>query len=162
MQKAKYIEVKTAASQTAALLSPKSDALKEVYTDLRLNGESTLEFLLPANSEKLTELTSECQIWAGGRVYTLLKDEAVDTIRDNKNTLWAKFMAIERWAELDTKYPEPYITNDPLTPTPSDLAVIIVGGGSDLSGGLYPVGSAAHALYAVLQCHGSLGHHMFP
>lgn len=146
----KYIEIKTAAGQRAAFLSPRSDKLKDCFPDCRLNGESTLEFLLPATSSKIAELTPECQIWAGGRVYTLLRDEAVDFVRDKKNTLWAKFMAVERWAELDTKYPEPYITNDPLIPTPSDLAVIIVGGGSDLSGGLYTVGTAAHALYAVL------------
>jgi hypothetical protein len=153
LQKAKHIEIKTAAGQRAAFLSPraKADGLKDCFLDCRLNGESTLEFLLPVESEKIAELTPECQIWAGGRVYTLLKDEAVDIVRDKKNALWAKFMAVERWAELDSEYPEPYITNDPLIPIPSDLAVIIVGGGSDLSEGLYTVGSAAHALYAALQ-----------
>jgi phage minor structural protein len=147
---AKYIEVKTAAGQKAAFLSPKTDGLKECFADYRLNGESTLEFLLPATSGKIVELTPECQIWAGGRVYSLLRDEAVDTVRDENKKLWAKFMAPERWVELDSSYVEPYISNDPLIPTPSDLAVIIVGGGSDLSGGRYAVGSAAHALYAVL------------
>jgi phage minor structural protein len=146
----KHIEIKTAAGQRAAFLSPKADKLKECYPDCRLNGESTLEFLLPANSPKIAELTPECQIWTPERVYTLLKDEAVDIVRDKKNTLWAKFMAVERWAELDTQYIEPYISNDPIIPIPSDLAVIIVSGGSDLSGGRYTVGSAAHALYAVL------------
>jgi hypothetical protein len=150
MQIPKYVEIKTAAGNRAAFLSPKADGLKDCFPDCRLNSESTLEFLLPATSPKIAELTPECQIWAGDRVYTLLRDEAVDTVRDENNKLWAKFMAVERWAELDMQYPEPYITNDSLTPTPSDLAVIIVGGGSDLSGGLYPVGSAAHALYAVL------------
>ncbi len=150
MQIPKYIEIKTATGNRAAFLSPKADALKDVYPDCRLNGESTLEFYLPATSEKIAELTPECQIWAGGRVYTLLKEEAVDIVRDSDNKLWAKFMSIERWAELDTEYPEPYISNDPITPIPSDLAVIIVSGGSNLSGGLYTVGSAAHALHAVL------------
>lgn len=147
---AKHIEVKTATGQSAAFLSPKADGLKDVYSDYRLNGESTLEFLLPATSEKIAELTPECQIWAGGRIYTLLQDDAIDIVRDEKNKLWAKFMAVERWAELDNEYPEPYISNDPLIPTPHDLEVIIVGGGSDLSGGRYPVGTAGHALYAVL------------
>jgi phage minor structural protein len=151
MQKAKYIEIKTAAGNRAAFLSPRADKIKECYPDCRLNGESTLEFLIPATSPKIVELTPECQIWAGGRVYTLLKDEAVDIVRDKKNTLWAKFMAVERWAELDTQYIEPYISNDPIIPIPNDLEVIIVSGGSDLSGGLYTVGSAAHALYAILQ-----------
>jgi len=147
----KYIEIKTATGQRAAFLSPRADKVKEAYPDCRLNGESTLEFLLPATSAKIEYLTPECQIWAGGRVYTLLKDEAVDTVRDKKNALWAKFMTVERWAELDRSYVEPSLSNDPLSPIPSDLAVIIVGGGSDLSGGLYTVGSAAHALYAILQ-----------
>jgi phage minor structural protein len=154
----KYIEVKTAAGQRAAFLSPKSDGLEDVYPDCRLNGECTLEFSLPANSKKIEELTAECQIWAGGRVYTLLKDEAVDIVRDEDNKLWTKFMAVERWAELDSSYVEPSLSNDPLSPIPSDLAVIIVGGGSNLSGGLYETGTAAHALYAVLQDSGwSLG-----
>jgi hypothetical protein len=148
---AKYLEIKTAAGLSAAFLSPKSDGLKECFPDTRLNGESKLEFLLPATSSKIAELTPECQIWAGGRVYTLLQDEAVDVVRDKSNKLWAKFMAVERWAELDSSFVEPSLSNDPLSPIPSDLAVIIVGGGSNLSGGLYTVGSAAHALYAVLQ-----------
>lgn len=151
MEIPKYIEVKNVSGQRVAFLSPKADGLKDCYVDCRLNGESTLEFMLPANSEKIAELTPECQIWAGGRVYTILKDDAIDTVRDENNKLWAKFMAVERWAELDTQYPEPYITNDPTIPVPADLAVIIVSGGSDLSGGRYPVGSAGHALYAVLQ-----------
>lgn len=151
MEIPKYIEVKNVSGQRVAFLSPKADGLKDCYVDCRLNGESTLEFLLPANSEKISELTPECQIWAGGRVYTLLKDDAIDTVRDENNKLWAKFMAQERWIELDTQFPEPYISNDPLSPVPSDLAVIIVGGGSDLSGGRYSVGSAGHALYALLQ-----------
>lgn len=151
MEIPRYIEVKTAAGQCAAFLSPQSDGLKDCFIDTRLNEESRLEFMLPANSEKIVELNPECTIWAGDKVFTLLRDEAVDTIRDEENTLWTKFMCPERWIELDFQYPEPHITNDPLIPTPSDLAVIIVGGGSDLSGGLYTVGSAAHALYAVLQ-----------
>jgi hypothetical protein len=146
----KYIEIKTSAGVRSAFLSPKSDGLKECYPDVRLNGESTFEFMLPSNSSKLAYLTPECLIYAGGRVYNLLKEDASDTIRDENNRLWTKFMSEERWNELDTQYPEPYITNDPFTPTPADLAVIIVSGGSDLSGGLYTVGSAAHALYASL------------
>jgi hypothetical protein len=148
MQIPKYIIVKHNGKKT--YLSPQADGLKECYLDARLNGESTLEFLLPATSPKLSALTPECEIHAGGRVYTLLKDEAIDTVRDENNKLWTKVMAVERWAELGTQYPEPYICNDPTISNPADLTAIIVGGGTDLSGGLYPVGSAAHALYAVL------------
>lgn len=150
MQIPRYIEIKDLNGKRKAFLSPETDGLKDCFPDMRLNGESTLEFSLPANSNKIEELTPECQIWAGNRVYSLLKDEAVDTIMDDKGKLWTKFMAVERWNELDTEYPEPYISNDPSTPIPSDLAVIIVAGGSNLSGGIYPTGSASHALYAVL------------
>lgn len=146
-----HIEIKSAAGVRTAYLSPQSDGLKDVYIDCRLNGESTLEFSLPATSPKLAELTPECQIWAGGRVYSLLKNEAADFERDENNKLWAKFNALERWHDLEASFVEPSISNDPIIPNPADLAVIIVGGGSDLSGGLYTVGSAAHALYAVLQ-----------
>ena len=147
----KYIEVKTAAGQRAAFLSPKADGLKDCSPDVRLNGESTLEFMLPANSEKLAELIPECRIIANNREYTILKDEANDFEMTKDNKLWAKVMAVESWYLLDMDYAEPYITNDPGIPTPADLSVIIVSGGSDLSGGLYTVGSAAHALYALLQ-----------
>ncbi len=156
----KYIEVKTVDGQRAAFLSPDDgeNSIKDCFIDCRLNAESTLEFYIPAISEKIEELTPECQIWAGGRVYTLLQPEAVDTIRDEKNTLWSKFMAVERWKNLETSFVEPYISNDPSVPHPADLAVIIVGGGTNLSGGLYQTGTAAHALYAVLQGSGwSLG-----
>jgi len=145
-----FITIKNTSNQTVAFLSP-DDGLKNCYIDIRLNGESTLEFLLPANSEKLAEITPECKIIAGGREYVLLKDDAIDFERTEDNKLWAKVMAVESWALLDTKYPEPYITNDPNVPVPANLTVIIVGGGSDLSGGRYTVGSAGHALYALLQ-----------
>lgn len=146
----KYIEIKNTDGKTTAYLSPASDGIKDAYIDTRLNGESTLEFLLPATSEKLTELTPECQIWVGGRVFSLLKEDAIDFIRDDSNKQWAKVMAIERWHDLDYEFPEPYICNDPTIDNPADLTVVIVGGGSDLSGGRYDVGTAGHALYAVL------------
>lgn len=151
MEIPRHIEVKDVNGKRTAFLSPKADGLKDVYVDCRLNGESTLEFLLPATSEKIDELTPECQIWAGGRVYHLLKDDAIDTIRDENNKLWAKVMAHERWYELETSYVEPSISNDPTARPPADLAVIIVGGGSNLTGGRYATGTAAHALYAILQ-----------
>lgn len=94
MEIPKYIEVKTVDGQRAAFLSPNDgeSSIKDCFIDCRLNAESTLEFYIPAISEKITELTPECQIWAGGRVYTLLQPEAVDTVRDEKipsgQSLW--------------------------------------------------------------------------
>lgn len=151
MQITKNIIIKDATGKTVAFLSPKTDGLKDVYSDIRLNGESILEFSLPANSEKIDELTPECQIWADGRVYSLLKDDSIETVRDEKNKIWIKFMPVERWNELDSSYVEPSLSNDPSIPSPADLAVIIVGGGTNLSGGAYATGSAAHALHAILQ-----------
>ncbi len=116
-----------------------------------VNDESFLEFMIPANSEKLEEITPECEIWANDRVYILLKDDAIDFTRDENNKLWAKVMAIEKWYEFNASYVEPYICNDPTVEFPADLTVTIVGGGDNLSGGLYPTGTAAHALYAILQ-----------
>lgn len=159
MQVPNNIIIKDVSGKTVAYLSPKADGLKECYADCRLNGESTLEFMLPATSEKIDSITPECQIWANDRVYSLLKDDAIDTVRDDNNKLWSKFTAVERWkTDLEASFVEPYISNDPTTPTPADFAVIIVGGGTNLSGGTYPVGTAAHALYAILQGSGwSLG-----
>ncbi|MDR7856066.1 phage tail spike protein [Tissierella sp.] len=151
MQIPKNIKITNVTGKTVAFLSPKADGLKDVYPDVRLNGESTLEFSLPATSEKINEITPECEIHAGNKVYIIRKDEAMDIVRDDKNTLWTKVMAVEKWYELDTDYVEPSISNDPTARPPADLAVIIVGGGSNLSGGRYPVGTAAHALYAILQ-----------
>lgn len=145
-----YIEVKNAAGQRVAFLSPKSDGLKKCFVDYRINSESNLEFMLPASSEKNAYITPECQIWAGDKVYSLLREQAVELVREEGDKVWYKYRTHERWHNLDNQYPEPYITNDPTIPQPADLAVIIVGGGSDLSGGRYPVGSAGHALYAVL------------
>ncbi len=150
MQIPKHIQVKVA-DKTAAFLSPSSDGLKDVYPDARLNGESTLEFSLPSDNEKNEYITSESEVYANNRVYNFLREDATDEVMDESGKMWTKYMAVERWNLLDCQYPEPYITNDPSIPYPADLAVIIVGGGTDLSGGLYTVGSAAHALYAVLQ-----------
>ncbi len=150
MQIPKHIEVK-AAGKTVAFLSPTSDGLKDIFIDTRLNGESTLEFSLPSDNEKNNELTPECEIYAGGKVYNLLKEDCIDEVMDEGGKIVTKYMAVERFNELDNMYPEPYITNDPNIFSPADLSVIIVGGGSDLSNGQYLVGSAAHALHAVLK-----------
>ena len=120
------IILKDTNSKTTAYLSPTADGLKDVYPDARVNGESKLEFLLPATSEKLSELTPECQIWVGGRVYSLLKKDAIDYERTDDNKQWAKVMAVERWHDLDYEFPEPYICNDPTISNPADLTVIIV------------------------------------
>ncbi len=151
MQIPKNIKITDITGKTTALLSPSSDGLKGVYVDSRINGESTLEFQLPSTSEKIPLIKAESLIWTDKAVYSLLKDDAIDIVMDDNGGIWTKFMSVERWNELDTSFVEPYISNDPNIPIPADLAVIIVGGGTNLTGGLYPTGTAAHALYAVLQ-----------
>jgi len=149
MQIPESILVKNSSGQKVAFLSP-TDGMRDCSVDCRINAESTLEFYLPVNSEKLGHLTPECKIYTHERVYSLLKEDAIDITMDQSGKQWAKVMTEEIWNELDAMYIEPYLTNDPTVPIPADLAVIIVGGGTDLSDGLYSVGTAAHALYAVL------------
>ena len=144
------IEVRDMDGVLQAYLTAQADKVKDPYIDIRLNGESTLEFLIPPASEKLGYITPECELWADDKVFILRKDEATETVRDERNRLWTKISAVERWKELETSFVEPSISNDPTAKPPADLAVIIVGGGTNLSGGKYAVGTAAHALYAVL------------
>lgn len=150
MEIPKYIIVKDANDKIIAYISPKADGLKDCYPDTKLNGESRLDFKIPASSEKWALLTAECKIIAGGREYTLLHEDALTTERDENNKLWGQVFALESFETLNYQFPEPYICNDPTITSPADLTVIIVGGGTDLSGGRYDVGTAGHALYAVL------------
>ena len=150
-----YITVKDATGNTVAFLSPQADKLSECWIDQRLNEETTLQFRLPMFSPKLKTIETESQIYAGGKVFSVLKPDAVDTIRDDEGKMWAKVMAEERWKLLDKDFVT--INNDPDYPDPNNRIipdvgnVTIISGGVDLSGGLYSVGSAAHALYAILE-----------
>jgi hypothetical protein len=174
-----YIKITTAAGATAAYLSPKTDGLKNVIMDREINGRSTLIFSLPifSNNEvnlpvltikgvmptinmsnpndKWQYLTDQYRVYAPDitgqmREFIIKNPDAIEKIRDGKN-ISGKITAHESWILLGKDYVDPGISNDPQMPTPPALAVIIVSGGSDLSGGLYTVGSAAHALYAILQ-----------
>lgn len=148
MQIPEYIEVRNATGQPVAFLSPEADGLKDAIIDLKMNADHTLEFQLPLTSTKWSALTAECRIIAGGREFVILKPDAVDVIRDG-GKVWGKVMAEESYILLDKVYAT--ISNDPQNPTPPELSVTILSGGSDLSGGRYQPGSAAHALYALLQ-----------
>lgn len=145
-----YIEVKSQDGGIEAYLLAR-DGVKDPTVDVRLNGESTLEFAIPSDAEKLKYITPESELEVGGRAYMLRKDNAIDLIRDDRNRLMAKVMAVERWKELEYSYIEPSISNDPGAKPPADLAVIIVGGGTNLSDNRFEVGTAAHALYAILK-----------
>lgn len=152
-------------------MSPEADGLKDVQIDRELNGRSILTFslsILPGGADvpvltvkgvmptvdvadpnaKWQYITDQYRIYAGGREFVVLNPDAIEKERDGKK-LWGKVTAHESWVLLGKKYAT--VSNDPQTPDPPPLAVIIVSGGNDLSGGRYPVGSAAHALYAILQ-----------
>lgn len=150
-----YLTIKTAAGATAAFLSPSADGLKECYIDNELNGSCTLTFSIPTTSDKKQYLTEAYRIYAPDSTGTLkefviLTPDSIDRTRDGKKVM-GKITAQESWVRLGKEYVDPGVSNDPQTPSPPALAVIVLSGGSDLSGGLYTVGSAAHALYAILQ-----------
>ncbi len=147
-----YIEIRDPATdKPVAFLSPEGDGLKAdtCCIDNELNGECKLEFELPYDSEKWQYLTNDYRIIAGGREFIVANPDAVTASREGLSK-WGKFMAKESWVLLNKDYAESGISNDPSTPSPPALSVIIVSGGSDLSGGRYAVGSAGHALYALL------------
>lgn len=142
-----YIEVRNAAGETAAFLSPEADGLKECWLDARLNEECTLTFLLPMTSPKWKELTPECRIIAGSREFIILRPDVIDIERDQQGKVWGKVTAIESWKLLDKQYPT--VSNDPQNPDPADLQVSIISGGPAAGG--YPQGSAGSALTYLLE-----------
>jgi len=150
-----YITVKDATGNSVAFLSPQADKLSECWIDQRLNEETTLQFRLPMFSPKLSLIEPESQIYVGGKAFSVLKPDAIDTIRDDEGKMWAKVMAEERWKLLDKHFVT--INNDPDYPAPEGRIVpdvgnvTIISGGVDLSGGLHSVGTSAHALYALLK-----------
>lgn len=116
--------------------------------DTELNNSCSLEFYLPLASEKWTYLTDAYRIYAGGKEFVIQNPDAVVAERDGQK-IWGAAKAKESWILLGKAYAEAGISNDPSTPA-VPLSVVIVSGGSDLSGGRYVVGSAGHALYALL------------
>ncbi len=134
----------------SAYLSPEADGLKDCVASLRQNGESTLTFKLPIISPKWEEINPESRIIADGKEYIILKDEADDITREKDGSLWLSIRAIEGQAILNKDYVETFISNDPSTPAPSDMVVIIIGGGTNLTSGVYETGTAGHALKAIL------------
>lgn len=143
-----YIEIRTAAGQPAAYLSPASDGLKDCYSAARLNGESLLTFLLPMTSPKWEEITPECRIIAGAREYTILHDQAIDIERDQSGKLWGKVMAQESWKLLQKQYLDNGINNIP-DETATALDVVILSGGTPYPG--YQAGSAGSVLSYLLE-----------
>ena len=150
----KYIQINDAAGNTVAFLSPEADKIKDCYINARLNEETTLEFYLPVMSDKWKYITPECGIIAGSRKFTLLKTDAIDAARDNQGRMWYKVMALESWKILNTHYKT--INNDPDYPAPEgriipDVGNVTILSGGESLGGNYLVGTAGHALHALLE-----------
>jgi len=141
------IEIKTAAGQTVAFLSPEADGLKEVWIDEQLDKgtETTLSFYLPYDSDKIMCLNIFHRIYAGDplREFVVMKPGA------DGQKKWVKFVAHESDNLLSKSYVT--VSNDPLVPLPEEQTVKILSGGSDLDGAdAFTPGSAGHALKGIL------------
>lgn len=144
-----YIEIKDPATdKPVAFLSPDGDGLKECWIDNELNGECKLDFELPLNSDKWLYIDNQYRVYAGGREFVFAASDVITKERDGQRK-WGRVSTHESWVLLGKKYKT--ISNDPQNQNPPWSAVIIVSGGNDLSGGRHAVGSAGHALYALLQ-----------
>lgn len=151
LQPAKYIEIRNEENKTVAFLSPQADGVRAdtATIDNELNGNCQLNFELPLTSDKWQYITDAHTFVVNGKYFILLKPDTEEIIRDGQK-VWGKVTAQEKWIELDKKYAT--ISNDPTMPQPKQWSdIIIVSGGFDLSGGRFPVGSAGHALCALLQ-----------
>lgn len=148
MSNNKQIEIRDINQNLQAILTPESDKVSEAWIDRQLNGPHTLEFKLPANSEKIYEITPESRILAGNREFIILRPEAIDVVReDNSLKIWYKVMSQESWKLLYKDYPT--ISNDPQQPPgTADLEVTIISGGTPFPG--YVSGTAANALAYLL------------
>lgn len=129
-------------------MSPDGDGIKDCCPEIEMNGACSLTFNLPLASEKWPYLTDAYRIYAGGKEFVIQNPDAIVVERDGQK-IWGEVKAKESWILLGKDYTDG-ISNDPSTPSPPWSAVVIVSGGSDLSGGRYAVGSAGHALYALL------------
>lgn len=142
MEIPQYITVLNKNREIVALLSPDVDNLKDCFIETYLNAESTLSFKLPLTSKKWEALHPDCIILAEGREFTILRQDAVDLIRENDGTLWGHVTAHETWYLLHKQYAT--ISNDPQLPDPPPLNVTIISGGEPY--GDYDAGSAGSAL----------------
>lgn len=141
-----YLEIKTAAGQPVAYLSPEADKIKEVFLDRQLNGASTLSFLLPVSSKKWSALNGANRIIIGGRKFVIMSPDAIEKSRDGRRR-WGKVTAHEIWYLMGKKFVT--VSNDPQNPTPAWGTVAIISGGA-AAGGFSP-GTAGSALTYLLQ-----------
>ena len=146
LQASKYVEIKNAAGQRRALLSPSADGLKDSWIDQRLNAECTLSFALPLTCDKWGELTAESRLVAGGREFVLLHANAVDTERSSTGEMWGRVTAQESYTLLAKSFIT--VSNDHAIPSPSWGTVRLLSDGVPFSGTI--MGSAESALRYLL------------
>lgn len=146
----KRISVLSAHGQRPVAYLVRGDGIDVGRIEGEINGASTLTFSFSKRGEKYQYVKNVQSIYAAdGREYTRLGlEKSLATVRGADNKITYTATAWETQNLLRGKYKN--ISNDTLTPNPTGNTVIIVSGGTNLSGGLYTVGSAAHALYALL------------
>jgi len=130
----------------------KEDLVYDGWIEERQNKECRLTLSFSSLSSKIFTI-KDCnnELYIDGKVFSLLNSDAISIERTEDNKLITSVTAIERWqAELETDYHQVYNSTTGFDHIDEHM-VIIVSGGSDLSGGRYSVGSAGHALYALLQ-----------
>ena len=134
-----------------ARLSPATDGISNCSIDNALNSECVLTFSLPTDNVKWQYVNdANARFHVDGKVFVIVSDEGVTFTKNDDGNEIGTVMAHETWSLLDADYQETGVSGDPAITDPSDLAFILPGGGNNLSGNLYPTGSAAHALYVVL------------
>lgn len=147
----KRISVLPAHGQNPVAYLTRNDGIENCKIENEVNGSSTLTFSFTQKSDKFQYIQDLKSVFvADGREYTRIgMENSLTTSRDDSNKITYTVTAWETQNLLRAKFTN--ISNDTLTPNPDGNSVIIVSGGTNLSGGRYTVGSAAHALYALLQ-----------
>lgn len=142
-----YLELKQNKKRVAVLND--DDLIGEPIRKSSLNREYTLEFSIAMDNEKAKYITADTKIHVDGFVYTLNFEGAIEEEYENKNVIHVRGEGL--YKDLENYFVEPFLSNDPNTPVPADLTVMMVGGGKDLTGGKYKVGTAANVLYSILK-----------
>jgi len=139
------IQIKGAAGNLLAIITPETDGTADAWIANRLNDECTLTFRLPANNSKVQYLTDSNYIHCEVKVFVLQGPDAVkDEHIDGK--LWTTAQARERWVELDRS--QVTVCNDTDYEPIRDQEVIITKTGTAAGG--YAAGSAGSALTYLL------------
>jgi hypothetical protein len=145
----KRISVLNSSTRATVAYLLRGDGIESCQVVGELNGESNIAISFMQKCKKFNDVTDINNVLiADGKEYTVITPEAIKTNRDEKNHVTYTVTAVEVQNLLGKKFKN--ISNDEAVPTPDGNSVIILSGGTDLSGKRYAVGSAAHALHALL------------